>query len=811
MRSVLKLRFTAGSKGVKGDTGDPSAPGSVGLLQLNSAVYANQAEAEAGTDDEKLMTPLTTAQEIAAKLPNTAAGRGILAAADASAQRVLLELGDIATLDMADEASAIAGAVNDEGMSPLRAAQATKENVFPTRAALLARSLPAVQVSVWTSGYATAGDGGGARHKLVGSAPAHDLWFETPDGRIWEIDEPEPNEKQAGAAADNATNDAAALGRLFAWAAIDPKRRTVRVNGRCYSATDIPALHTIRAVGPGSVRVGAGLEYFVDPDDRSRGYGGLGFNTLYIDPVAGSNSNSGLAPEFAFLTPQEAFDKVLFKYGSPLPGYWRIYLAQGVYRTGINTWSMEGLRSRPLEIIGPTVSTWDNTAAPPEPRTITAITAANPPVVTSAAHGLSNGTQVFIGLATKSGGAHESDGAIYTIANVTTDTFELQGVTGSGWSAYTGGGRALALTGSMPKAVFYGTGVGAGWAFNVDGNDNVTISDVVGMNWGTKANAGDEGVVRISTMSQARTQNVHAYYCSKGVEIRDGSIGSALGGRHMECYEAFKGLHARYTFGWANPSTATRTDTPILKNNTYGVDIWEMASGHADGMIFIDNTSDITVRKNSHCVAIFNRFTNTGAAKAGITVVEGGYLGYQESSDVWTGSFRPRVSRTSYASVGSNNFARTWQSIVRNQHSAWTGGSGEQTVHSVVIPQGRMNAAGEGLRSKLYFAGTWANGNLVVRYKANGVAFHTVTLAANASAREVKLEWEGCQNGFGAVRGVRTMGAFTSPSTFAFETRAATPTMDTSAGAVTFDLTVEVVNAADSVSAFGYHELEALF
>lgn len=70
-------------------------------------------------------------------------------------------------------------------------------------------------------------------------------------------------------------------------------------------------------------------------------------------------------------------------------------------------------------------------------KNITAITNANPAVVTSAAHGYSNGDRVVINSV---GGMLEVNNQEFQIANVTTDTFELQGINSAGFEAYTSGG-----------------------------------------------------------------------------------------------------------------------------------------------------------------------------------------------------------------------------------------------------------------------------------------------------------------------------------------------------------------------------------
>ena len=68
---------------------------------------------------------------------------------------------------------------------------------------------------------------------------------------------------------------------------------------------------------------------------------------------------------------------------------------------------------------------------------ITAITKANPAVVTAAAHGLSNGDRVFIQSVV---GMTEVNNLEFTVANKTTNTFELSGVDSSSYTTYASGG-----------------------------------------------------------------------------------------------------------------------------------------------------------------------------------------------------------------------------------------------------------------------------------------------------------------------------------------------------------------------------------
>ena len=73
-----------------------------------------------------------------------------------------------------------------------------------------------------------------------------------------------------------------------------------------------------------------------------------------------------------------------------------------------------------------------------EPTTaITAITKANPAVVTASAHGLSDGDRVFI---QSVAGMTEVNNLEFTVANKTTNTFELSGVDSSSYTTYTSGG-----------------------------------------------------------------------------------------------------------------------------------------------------------------------------------------------------------------------------------------------------------------------------------------------------------------------------------------------------------------------------------
>ena len=77
---------------------------------------------------------------------------------------------------------------------------------------------------------------------------------------------------------------------------------------------------------------------------------------------------------------------------------------------------------------------------------ITGATQANPVVITSAAHGLEDGDEVYI---TGAVGMTELNNKFFTVANKTLNDFELSGVDGTGYTAYTSGGtvaRVYTLT-----------------------------------------------------------------------------------------------------------------------------------------------------------------------------------------------------------------------------------------------------------------------------------------------------------------------------------------------------------------------------
>ncbi len=90
--------------------------------------------------------------------------------------------------------------------------------------------------------------------------------------------------------------------------------------------------------------------------------------------------------------------------------------------------------------------------------TITAITKANPGVATAAAHGLSNGDIVILTIS----GMYQLDGRVARVANVTTNTFELEGIDTTLMDTFTTG---------TAEVVTFGTALSTATSVSASGGD----------------------------------------------------------------------------------------------------------------------------------------------------------------------------------------------------------------------------------------------------------------------------------------------------------------------------------------------------
>ena len=104
----------------------------------------------------------------------------------------------------------------------------------------------------------------------------------------------------------------------------------------------------------------------------------------------------------------------------------------------------------------------------PSFKAITGATQANPVVITATSHNFSNGDTVYI---SDAGGMTEINNISFTIANVTTNTYELSGIDGTGYTSYTSGGYGTKFAYSDDWDIsglhiegFMGDGVRIGWS-----------------------------------------------------------------------------------------------------------------------------------------------------------------------------------------------------------------------------------------------------------------------------------------------------------------------------------------------------------
>ena len=125
---------------------------------------------------------------------------------------------------------------------------------------------------------------------------------------------------------------------------------------------------------------------------------------------------------------------VVQQAGSPADAHWTY---SGDHNTGADTTVAAYPASRAYDEIGNLV-----TRATAKTDSITAATRANPCVVTAGAHGLLDGDIVYIDSVA---GMTQLNGNAYTVANKTTDTFQLSGVDSSAYGVYSSGGTVTAV------------------------------------------------------------------------------------------------------------------------------------------------------------------------------------------------------------------------------------------------------------------------------------------------------------------------------------------------------------------------------
>jgi hypothetical protein len=90
------------------------------------------------------------------------------------------------------------------------------------------------------------------------------------------------------------------------------------------------------------------------------------------------------------------------------------------------------------------------------------------------------------------------------------------------------------------------------------------------------------------------------------------------------------------------------------------------------------------------------------------------------TSNIWTGEFKPRIRRIN-GTVGYPNVnatRRSWQSSTRyNGHSGITPASGEVVINTVPVGADQLNDGASAYRVKMAGTGTVALGDLIMRIK----------------------------------------------------------------------------------------------
>ncbi|MEM1344127.1 MAG: glycosyl hydrolase family 28-related protein, partial [Pseudomonadota bacterium] len=126
-----------------------------------------------------------------------------LLAYDAGAREISIVGGNAVTLPVASTSEAGLFSAEDKRATAL---------ARTTRAAITSENVPAAVTAFRTTGYTSAGDGGGALYLRVGAEPAHAGKVQSGDGAWWEL-QPDPylNARQIGAQGDDTTDDTLAI------------------------------------------------------------------------------------------------------------------------------------------------------------------------------------------------------------------------------------------------------------------------------------------------------------------------------------------------------------------------------------------------------------------------------------------------------------------------------------------------------------------------------------------------------------------------------------------------------------------------
>src|SRR6185369_883742 len=162
----------------------------------------------------------------------------------------------------------------------------------------------------------------------------------------------------------------------------------------------------------------------------------------------------------------------------------------------------------------PNVNKWANVAVAMQSAlganlTISAITKASPGVVTSTAHGLANGNFVVLTVQ----GMFQVNGKVCRIANITTNTFELEGVDTTNFATFSSGTCNLITFGTSITTATSMTGSGGTFGFidttTIHGNVKTQIPGLADPQTYTFDNlwdVSDAGQIAMKSASDAQAQ-----------------------------------------------------------------------------------------------------------------------------------------------------------------------------------------------------------------------------------------------------------------------------------------------------------------
>ena len=160
-------------------------------------------------------------------------------------------------------------------------------------------------------------------------------------------------------------------------------------------------------------------------------------------------------------------------------------------------------------------------------KTITAITKASPPVVTSTGHGLTNGTYVLLLIS----GMFELNEVVARIANATANTFELEGVDSTTFNTFVGG-TAQAITFGVSMSTVQGVTASGGepeFADSTTIHDGIrkrapTVVSSMSMQLDSFFDPGNAALMELARATRSKTQRAVQIRFSDGTRM----VGSAF-------------------------------------------------------------------------------------------------------------------------------------------------------------------------------------------------------------------------------------------------------------------------------------------